>query len=146
MLSRLQQQVEELQKRLGEQEQRNADLEARLQKQEASVATLAKDVTPVIQAAAKTPEKPAVRSKYEMDIYGFIKVDAAYDTDRMDAGNFARWVVSEDEGGDDDDFSITANQSRLGLNVKGPDLLGGKTSGKIEVDFYEAVLKTRRVS
>jgi len=82
-------------------------------------------------------EKAVVSSKYPVDLYGFIKLDAAYDTSRTDMGNFARWVVSEDENDNDDQFNMTARQSRFGLRFDGPDVEGMETSGRVEIDFYE---------
>jgi len=80
--------------------------------------------------------KKPILSSIDVDLYGFIKLDASYDTSRTNAGNFARWVESEGLSRDDDQFNMTAKQTRLGLNLKGPS--GGEinTSGKIEIDFY----------
>jgi len=82
-------------------------------------------------------EEAVVSSKYPVDLYGYIKLDAAYDTSRTDMGNFARWVVSEDDNDDDDQFNMTARQSRFGLRFHGPDVEGMETSARIEIDFFE---------
>jgi len=81
--------------------------------------------------------KPVISSRYPIDFYGYIKLDAAYDTARTDVGNFARWVVSEDDNDDDDQFNMTARQSRFGLKFTGPEVERMTTSGRVEVDFYE---------
>ena len=68
--------------------------------------------------------------------YGYVKLDMAYDAQATDDGNFARWVASEDVRRNDDQFSITARETRVGLELSGPELCGATVSGRIEVDFY----------
>jgi hypothetical protein len=88
--------------------------------------------------AAPTQEKPSIRSKFNVDLYGFIKTDAAYMTAHTDdAGNYARWVRSEEVNKNDDQFSLTARESRFGLMFQGPDVASMKTSARAEIDFYE---------
>jgi len=84
---------------------------------------------------AVAEEKSVVSSRYPVDLYGFIKLDAAYDSSRTDLGNFARWVASD--GKNDNQFNMTARQSRLGLRFDGPDVEGMETGGRVEIDFYE---------
>ena len=52
-------------------------------------------------------------------LYGYVKLDASYDTRQIDAGNFARWV--ENTAAENGYLSITARQTRLGLSLKGPE-------------------------
>jgi len=80
--------------------------------------------------------KPAMRSSYPIELRGYIKFDAAYDTSRVSTGNFARWVESEATNDNDDELNVTANQSRFGLFFDGPDSPDLKTSGRVEVDFF----------
>ncbi|MBP7865936.1 MAG: hypothetical protein KA419_08285 [Acidobacteria bacterium] len=89
-------------------------------------------------AAAPAPkaEKPAVRSKYAVDLYGYAKLDAAWDSSRTNPGNYARWAESEATNPDDSEANITANETRVGLDFTGPEGKGMKTTGKLEVDFY----------
>ena len=57
------------------------------------------------------------------EFYGYIKVDTSYDTDRSNHGNRAFFLLPEPSvEKDDDEFTITANQTRLGvkLNAGGP--------------------------
>ena len=63
-------------------------------------------------------------------------MDAAYDSSRTDVGNFARWVNPENMNDNDDQFNMTANQTRLGMMINGPDDGTMKSSGRVEVDFY----------
>ena len=80
--------------------------------------------------------RKAVLSKLDLEIYGYVKLDASYDTHEVATGNFALFVQPEDARTRDDEFNITARQTRLGLRIKGPDVEGVKTSGLVEGDFY----------
>jgi hypothetical protein len=77
-----------------------------------------------------------IMSNLDIQLYGYLKLDAAYDTSRTDDGNFAKWVERENNNDDDDLFNMTANQSRFGIKIAGigDDVI--KTSGRAEVDFY----------
>ncbi|MCP4221649.1 MAG: hypothetical protein GY765_43895 [bacterium] len=66
--------------------------------------------------------------------YGFIKLDAVYETGKASHGNFAIWATNP--GDSDGLFHATANQTRLGFNIKGIGFGKFKVSGKLEVDFY----------
>ena len=62
-----------------------------------------------VQAQDKIP----LWSSVDVQFYGFIKLDAAYDTQRSYPGNFVQWVESDVTNTNDDQFSMTANQTRL---------------------------------
>lgn len=81
-------------------------------------------------------EEHYLKVKFAVELYGYLKLDMAYDTARLSVGNFARWVESETTNEDDDEFNITVNQSRFGLKFAGPDSATLKTSGLVEFDFY----------
>jgi hypothetical protein len=81
-------------------------------------------------------EKHPVLSSLEVDLYGYVKLDAAYDSACTSTGDFARWVESEETNEDDDQFNMTARQTRLGLRIRGPREGSMQTSGRVEVDFY----------
>ncbi len=94
---------------------------------------LAQNVKAAPKKAAVAPaaaEKPAVRSKRAVEIYGFLKLTAAADTGIF-PGNYAAWARS---GSKDNQFNATANETRLGLDFlkegEGPRVLG-----KLEMDF-----------
>jgi hypothetical protein len=78
----------------------------------------------------------SVWSDLDVQLYGFIKADASYDTSRTHTGNYVVWVEPELVKENDDEFNMTANETRLGIRVKGPDEGRMLTSGCIEVDFY----------
>lgn len=86
---------------------------------------------PAVAPAASTSAKPSV------EFYGYVKLDAAYDSAETDSGNCPTYVISKTaRRGSESDFSVTARESRFGLNLVGPDLGSTKTGGKIEGDFY----------
>lgn len=80
----------------------------------------------------------AVRAGMDVRLYGYVKLDAAHDDSRVSAGNFARWVESEGVLANDRQFNMTANQTRLGLDITGPATGRFRSSAKAEIDFYGA--------
>jgi hypothetical protein len=76
-----------------------------------------------------------VWSSLDIGVYGYIKLDASYDSSQVSTGNFARWVLPGDSDGDNE-FNMTANQTRIGVNITGPTVGSMKTRGNIEVDFF----------
>ena len=84
----------------------------------------------------ETEKKKPARSDLDIQLYGYLKLDAAYDTSRIDNGNYAKWVQSESTNHNDDQFNMTANESRLGMRINGPQEGDMNTSGRVEVDFY----------
>ncbi len=83
-----------------------------------------------------TQSNKPVWSNLDVQFYGFLKLDAAYDSSRTTNGNFAQWVDSGYYNNNDEQFNMTANETRLGFNITGPKNNGLITSGKVEVDFY----------
>ncbi len=70
-------------------------------------------------------------------MYGYIKMDAAYDSARTNNGNFVTFVNAPNAANiDDKELNMTANQTRLGMKIDGPVKENVKTTGKIEMDFY----------
>jgi hypothetical protein len=82
------------------------------------------------------PEKKPFWSTLDVQFYGYIKADAAYDTSQGYPGDYVVWVNSEATNDDDDEFDLTANETRLGFNFTGPKTATMETSGKVEFDFY----------
>ena len=68
--------------------------------------------------------------------YGYIKLDAAYDSQKTSAGDALFYVLPKVNGASDNEFNMTARETRLGLELTGPDMEGLKTTAKVEVDFY----------
>lgn len=95
--------------------------------------------------AADEPGKKGVWSTLDLQVYGYVKLDAAYNSSLSNVGNFLRWVDYNPDNPDDDCFHMTINQTRLGLRIGGPEEETGgegekkgrlRTSGLIEIDFY----------
>ncbi|MEW6441766.1 MAG: hypothetical protein AB1640_12605 [bacterium] len=115
-------------------ERENAELKERIDRLESDVSQLKSQ----LEKPRAPEEKPALRSKFGAELYGFIKGDAAYMTARAnDAGNYARWIESEELNKDDDQFNLTARESRFGFMLQGPTIDSMQTGGRIEMDFYE---------
>ncbi len=99
--------------------------------------------------AAEKPAPPSVFSSVSVELGGRLKADASWDDSRTNTGNYVLWVNQERSGPsavpasgtvsrNDDEFNMTANETRLWLNVKGPTVNGISSGGKVEVDFYGA--------
>ena len=113
----------------------NAKLKQRVEKLDKEMEELKKAVMQQGRSTS-TPALRPVLSNLDIQLYGYLKLDAAYDSSRTDDGNFAKWVERENANRDDEQFNMTANQSRFGMNITGPDNGAMKTSGRAEVDFY----------
>ncbi len=106
-----------------------------------SQAAPAEDPQPVAPVGDPLPvatDEPAQEEepKIKFTPYGYIKVDASWDSAPVSVGNFARWVESSESFPDDSNFSLTARQTRLGLRVAGGGSDNFVASGRVEVDFY----------
>ena len=84
-------------------------------------AVLLLGVTALPGWAAEEPEKKSVWSTLDLQIYGYVKLDASYNSSLSNTGNFLRWVEYNPDNPDDDCFHMTANQTRLGLKIRGPE-------------------------
>lgn len=67
--------------------------------------------------------------------YGYLRWDMARDSQVSPKYNWALWAA-EEASSKDDVFTMTANQSRLGINLDGGEMEGMSVSGKLEIDFY----------
>lgn len=77
----------------------------------------------------------SVTSKLDVEVYGYVKLDASYDTQRTSAGDLMFYVLPEKDG-KDNEFNMTAKETRLGLNIRVPEAGNAVITGKIETDFY----------
>ncbi len=72
-----------------------------------------------------------------LQIYGYVRADLSHDTQATaPKGDFAFFVLPEVDGEKDAQTHFGARESRLGLNLSGPDAGNWKTTGKLEMDFY----------
>ena len=135
----------DLKRRVGELEKVVRSLQGALSQQSVELKTVRdtqerdlKEVREALKtdASEKQDKWLSVRSSLAVELYGYVKADASWDSARTDVGNFARWVESESGRNKDSQFNLTARQTRLGLRINGPDVAAAKTSGLLEVDFY----------
>lgn len=127
-------------------EPKEGSLQSRIEQLEKQVADLKKEAsapaqqTPAAPTAPAAPKEPpatkSVWSNLDVQLYGYIKGDASYDTSRTTAGNYVMYVDSEATRSNDDEFNMTANQTRLGFNINGPASETMKASGKVEFDLF----------
>lgn len=92
-------------------------------------------------APAPPPPAPvAAKPKGPIDLsfYGFVKVDAFYDSRDTFTDAIPFWTVQENAAGSNTtgEFGLTAKESRLGVKIGGPDYAGGELRGQFEFDFY----------
>jgi hypothetical protein len=92
--------------------------------------------TAYVEPAKPVSGKKPVMSDLDVQIYGRIKADASYDSSRMDIGDYAKWVRPDRGRNDHSQFDVTANETRLGMLIYGPNDQEMKTSGRVEMDFY----------
>lgn len=71
-----------------------------------------------------------------LQIYGYIKMDVAHDTQKTSTGDLPFFVLPEVDGDKDGETHFTARESRIGLRLFGPDTERIKVSGVMEFDFY----------
>ncbi len=96
-------------------------------------------------AAQTTQSKDTKESPVKVDFYGFIRNDAFYDTrQNIGAGENIVPLYPKDKAVDINGNDINAASkfhmlsivSRAGINVKGPDVLGARTAGILEAEFF----------
>jgi len=125
--------VEALKKQNAEQQQRLEKLSGELER----IKKLLEEKG--ISASEKSSGEKLLTSGLSVALYGYVKLDAAYDSSRISAGNFARWVESEQIRRNDDEFNITANQTRVGFRLSGEPSDDFRYGGVVEADFYSGV-------
>ena len=125
--------VEALKKQNAEQQQRLEKLSGELER----IKKLLEEKG--ISARGQSSGEKPLTSGLNVALYGYVKLDAAYDSSRISAGNFARWVESEQIRRDDDEFNMTANQTRVGLRLSGEPSDDFRYGGVVEADFYSGI-------
>lgn len=96
-----------------------------------TIAILACVVMGVSQVSAGT-----VGSKFDVNLYGYVKLDAVYDSQRNAVGDIELFVMPE-RGEKDSEFTMTARQSRFGFNVSAPETDSGlKSTARVEGGFW----------
>lgn len=76
-------------------------------------------------------------SGVEVGLYGLVQLDGAWENHRAGTapGNLAYWAETGRHA-QSGEWNLTANQTRLGFNLKGVDTGFYSLSGKVEFDFY----------
>lgn len=80
---------------------------------------------------------PPVLSRFNVTFYGYVNVDALYDTTRSHNEGMGNGAVAREgtQNGDKGRTIFTARNSRFGFRVAAPEYQGIKVSGLIETDF-----------
>ncbi len=95
---------------------------------------------PIIALAQEKKEK-----KTSTKFYGFVKNDFFVDSRQTVSAREGHFLlfpkpISEDADGNDinshSSFNFLSIQTRVGVAISGPDVLGAKTSAKVEGDFF----------
>lgn len=87
-----------------------------------------------LAAGAVAGDKPT----FDIDWYGYVKLDASYDQNPTSHGNFAMWVQPQVLDDDDAQFNMTHKSTRLGFQAKSNNLDQVRVGGKLEFDMYGA--------
>lgn len=92
----------------------------------------------MLSCIALAGDKPS----FEIKPYGYFKLDGAYDQNLTSHGNFVMWVAQPDADrvGDDEQYNMTANETRLGVNLSSKDYDYAQINAKIEFDLYGAAV------
>ena len=79
----------------------------------------------------------AVESKYKINVYGFVKLEAIYDNTEVAKGDWLLFVRPGDSPqADQSVYTMNARHSRIGMKFQGPTILeDGKVNALIEADF-----------
>lgn len=67
--------------------------------------------------------------------YGFLKADAIWDSSRTFPGDISFYVRPKVGGRSDDELSLHARDTRIGVDVAAPEANGVKAAARIESDF-----------
>jgi hypothetical protein len=126
--------VDKLNERINKMEKELRELKDILRQQQEA---REKDKTRVEKLERKVEKSSSnVLSAFKFKPYGFIKLDASYDDSRSFPGNFVFYVPNESAHKNDNEFNMTARQTRLGMDIIAPDIYDWKAWGRIEIDFY----------
>lgn len=99
------------------------------------------------QAQAKPALPEQIKSKWAMNIYGFIEADFISDNHQLvaqsaaamngavDAAGNPVWPTGRQYATEHGSLTFGARNSRIGLNVAAPEYGGIRASGKLEMDF-----------
>lgn len=78
------------------------------------------------------------KSGNPIQFYGFLRLDAYYNTARANSVITPAFVLPENDiaaDDNDDEFAFDARLTRIGMNVDAGEIVGSEVTGKLEVDF-----------
>ncbi|MDB9822973.1 hypothetical protein OAC89_04655 [Deltaproteobacteria bacterium] len=112
-------------------------LRVRIEKMEKELAELKLLLQEQKDIEAKEAQSSSPVGGFTFKPYGYVKLDLSYDDSRTNYGNFILYVPSESANKkDDNEFNMTARQTRLGMEIIAPSSHNWSARGKIEIDFY----------
>jgi len=76
------------------------------------------------------------KPEFDLEWYGYFKLDGSYDQNLTSHGNFVMWVQQQAYDDDDDQFNMTANQTRFGFRALGKNYHQAQVEGNLEFDLY----------
>ena len=131
-LNKLLQRIDQLEKQVNDLKQQAEEAKAAQAKQ---------------QGTAPPPNQFFSSAKSRIEFYGYAKLDMAYDTGRINPGNFALFVDPLPANqNNNSQYNMTANQTRLGMNFTAMDTGTAKVTGKLEIDFYGNALVNNKAA
>jgi hypothetical protein len=132
---KLEQEMAELKKMVAEQAKALNEVAEKAAPAETAPPKLSEEeLKKIAEFAKKGEKKKPVWSDLDIQLYGYIKADAAWDSSQVTTGNYEAYADRNGRGSSE--FNMTANQTRFGLKINGPEYGDMKTSGLVEVDFY----------
>ncbi len=75
------------------------------------------------------------KPSFDLNWYGYVKLDASYDQNLTSHGNFAMWVNPK-QAENDEQFNMTHKQTRFGFKAKGNGYNNVTVGGQLEFDLY----------
>ena len=95
------------------------------------------ETTQLLDSEIRTQYQTKVESgsKYRVRLSGLVLLNLFHNRGLVDNLDFPTYAVPNSAYGPNSSFGATLRQSELGLEVFGPELVGAKTSGEIQMDF-----------
>jgi len=88
-------------------------------------------------ATAPAVELTPTGAPLKLDLYGFIVANTYWSSSGVFGSDVPLWAVARtDSRAEDQEFGMTARQSRFGLRLKAPDVGTAKLSGVLELDLF----------
>ena len=117
-LNQTRQELRNANRRISELEQKIGAIEGRITETSDDVYSLSTQVKKLEAASREISPLP----DWGFDPYGYIKIDAVYDSTRTSGTSATAFVLPEKPGySNDSHYTITARQTRFGVNIAGPD-------------------------